>query len=95
MTHRCPCCGSEVEGESPVVGLPRLAPAEEAIMRILRRIPGRSVSVDDLLLSLYRDREEPDSAHGMLHVHVSRIRKKLGPVIENTYGGYRIRMERA
>lgn len=93
MTHRCPCCGSEVEGESI-----DLSPTQTAIMGALRRIPGRVVSTGELISQIYQLSDEPETAIKSVHVQVHRLRKKLGDVIETMPsrhgGGYRIRMEK-
>lgn len=92
MTHRCPCCGSEVEG----VEMPALRGQAAEVLRIIAAGRGRIVSVDSILTQLYQlDDDEPDNARNILYIYVGRIRRQLGAdVIENTHGGYRIRMER-
>lgn len=86
----CPCCGSDI-GQERLKSV--LTPTENAIIKMLTDRRGGAMSMDEISDKLYGERGDggPDTSSQVIRVIVSRIRRKLGPVIENTYGGYRLR----
>lgn len=86
---RCPCCGSDMGELEPKQVL---SPSEAVIMRTLSQRPGVEVPIERIASALYSEHSDggPDHSYSIIRVLVYRIRRKLGPVIENTYGGYRL-----
>lgn len=85
----CPCCGQAVESEPDEWAA--LSASQRIIMEALTKAKGKSVSMERLIALVWWLRDEPDEAAAQIRVQVLRIRRKIGDVVENTYGGYRLR----
>lgn len=105
----CPCCGSVMETKVPVVDLntnviswggktTKLRPVGAELMAMLVRRSLGIVTFDTLMNGIWGD-NEPTDAYAALKVHLSHIRKALGPDsgirIHNQPGvGYRLELDR-
>lgn len=104
-TAYCPCCGSRVDSrdvyldrESGVVSLGGVSASLNGqqttiVIHLLRAWP-RTVSTDALLMALYADREEPETATKVLHNVLKMLRPIIAPLglsVSHRFGvGYKL-----
>src|SRR5436190_22187480 len=81
----------EVYGEHAALPLGGVKP--RAILAVLLLHANESVSAERLALALWGE-DAPESAVKRVQVHVSRLRKALGPseILSTTAAGYRLRV---
>lgn len=93
MRGVCPCCGQGMRDDPGIIA--NLAKTELRIMYVLRNSPDW-ISADDIADQIYSGRKAaPDSARDVVRVLMSRIRRKVGDMVETrpsrSGGGYRLR----
>lgn len=89
-TMQCPCCGSKVNRETPIVdlntnsisfnGVVKLTPAEAEIASVMAEGFERFVKTSRLISAVYGLGNEPDSAARVISVHLCRMRIKLARI---------------